>query len=1155
MSSAAPVPPLSDLLDLRAFPDFAALSPAPGKPVQIAGLAGSAASALVATQFRQAGASLLYLAADVRDAEAMAEDLESWLGEDSVLRFPGLDLKPYEWREPFGQVRELRLEAFEALYKGRRAVVVSTVSAFLERFQSPQSLHREVVTLRGGDALNPAAFREAVGTLGFREEPAVQDIGDFSVRGEILDIYPFMADNPYRIVLDGDVIESIREFDIFSQRSLRTVDSISLLPQDECCYTPDEIAAGLLEQFDALGGEAGYEAELHRLTGKRDLAGIHWQKAFFKQLDHTLLDFLGPEARVVVGDTDGLAKALDKNRTAAREGYEEARAQGRVVNEPDRLFLTAGEVHALLEARRTLLIGRIAFEGPGSVVFDIDAQTRDGAGLADAESRFRELAADGIRIWLLCPNPAQAERLWKQTEPYRQYGIEGVLTGTLATGFIDRSHGLALLTDHQLFNRVTRRTRKRKFRGGGVAIPDFDALHRGDFVVHETYGIGRFAGIRRMRIAGHEVDCILLDYQGKDKLTLPVTDLAKLEKFSSEEGKVPVLSKLGGKAWENAKEKTRKAIVMLVRELIELYARRSVAKGFAFSPDGPMQAEFDASFEYDLTPDQAKAIADVKQDMESLRPMDRLVCGDVGFGKTEVAMRAAFKALMDKKQVALLAPTTILAAQHYETVSERFSGWPVRVESLHRFRTAAEQRETLAALERGEVDILVGTHRLLSKDVKFKDLGLLIVDEEQKFGVKQKERLKDLRAEVDVLALSATPIPRTLHFSLLGARDLSLIATPPRNRLPVETRVVFWDPEVIRSAMETELERGGQIFFVHNRVQDIQEIAERVQALVPQARIGIAHGQMEEGALEQVMAAFVHREFDVLVSTSIIESGIDISNANTLIVHRAELFGLSQLYQLRGRVGRSAAQAYCLLIAPDANKFSDDARRKLYALEKFTELGSGFQIAMRDLEIRGAGNLLGHEQSGHIAAVGFETYCRMVRDATLELQGATVRPPLNPEIEFPADAFLPEEYVEDPGQRTLLYQKIARLDTLPAVADMRAELEDRFGALPEEAAMLLLSVEARIACRALGVQKAEVRENLLVLTFSDEHLPARDDLTLMASRVRLPYRFVTSSGEPLQFSVTLNPPRRGDPAALTRMATDVLTDMTGASEKKVGAPS
>jgi transcription-repair coupling factor (superfamily II helicase) len=1141
-----PVRPLSDLLDQGAFPDFAAIHPAPGKPAHVAGLAGSAASALVAAQFHRGRDSLLYLAPDAKDAEAMAEDLAAWLGEDAVLRFPGLDLKPYEWREPFGQVREQRLEVFEALYRGRKAVVIATAAAFLERFQSPQSLHREIVELRTGDALNPAAFREAAAALGFREEGTVQDIGDFSVRGEILDIYPFMADNPFRLVLDGETVESIREFDIFTQRSIRAVDAVALLPQDECCYTADEIAAGLLEHLDALGGEAAYEAELHRLTRKRDLAGIHWQKAFFKQLDHSLLDFLGAGAPVIVGDSDGLAKAIGKTWTAARAGFADAGEHGRLVNPPEALFLGAADVHRLLDARRTTLIGRIAWDGPGSSVFAVEAQRREGAGLGDAEPLLRELAAEGVRTWILCPNPAQAERLWKSAEPL---GLEGVLAGTLASGFIDRTQGVALLTDHQIFNRMARGTRKRKFRGGGVVIPDFDALHRGDFVVHEAYGIGRFAGIRRLRVGGHEVDCLLLDYQGKDKLTLPVSDLAKLEKFSGEEGRIPVLSRLGGKAWENAKEKTRKAIVLLVRELIALYARRALAKGFAFSPDGDLQREFAAAFEYELTPDQARAVADVKRDMESDKPMDRLVCGDVGFGKTEVAMRAAFKALCDKKQVAIMAPTTILAAQHFETLMERFSGWPVRIEALHRFRTPAEQKETLASLIAeggGGVDIVVGTHRLLSKDVKFRDLGLLIVDEEQKFGVKQKERLKEMRAEVDVLALTATPIPRTLHFSLLGARDLSLIATPPRNRLPVETRVVHWDPDLIRAALEAELERGGQIFFVHNRVQDIEEVAERVRALVPRARVGVAHGQMEEGALERVMSAFVHREYDVLCSTSIIESGLDISNANTMIVHRADLFGLSQLYQLRGRVGRSAAQAHCLLVAPDANRFSDDARRKLYALEKFTDLGSGFQIAMRDLEIRGAGNLLGLEQSGHIAAVGFETYVRMVQDATLELQGGTPRAPLNPEVEFPADAYLPEEYIGDPVQRTTLYQKLSRLDAFAAVAGMEAELEDRFGRPPEEARMLLRTVEARVACRALGIRRAEIRENALLLSFSDAHMPARETLTALAGKAVFPARFLYGTGgESLQMRIDLNPPRRGDGAALTVMAAEVLTRMAG----------
>ncbi len=1141
-------PHLSSLLDAGAFPDFAALDPAPGRPMHVAGLAGSAVSALVAAQFRKAGVSFLYLAADAKDAEATADDLASWLGDESVLRFPGLDLKPYEWRLPFGRVREARLEAFEALYaasrEGRPVVLVAAATAFLERFQSPRELHREIVTLRTGDALDPSMFREAAGALGFREEPVVQDIGDFSVRGEILDVYPFLADNPFRIVLDGDRIESIREFDIFSQRSIREAADVSLLPQDECCYTDEEVAAGLLEHIDALGGESAYEAELHRLTRKRDLAGIHWQKAFFKKLDHTLLDFLGPDARVVTGDSEGLGRSVAKAWEASRAGHAAAREAGRLVNPPEKLLLAPAGLHKLLDARRTIHVGRVAWEGSGSAVFDVEPQRREGAGLGDAEPMIRGLVDEGLRVWLACPNPAQAERLRKAAGPF---GVEDVLEGSLAAGFVDRTQGVALLTDHQIFNRMARAgRRKRKFRGGGVAIPDFDALRRGDFVVHEAYGIGRFAGIRRMRVGGQggrEVDCILLDYQGKDKLTLPVSDLAKLEKFSGEEGHVPVLSKLGGKAWETAKEKTRKSIVLLVKELIDLYARRSTAKGFAFPPDGDLQREFEAAFEFDLTPDQARAVADVKRDMESDRPMDRLVCGDVGFGKTEVALRAAFKAVGAGRQVALLAPTTILAAQHFETLSERFSGWPARIEALHRFRSPGEQKAVLAALERGDVDVVVGTHRLLSKDVKFRDLGLVVVDEEQKFGVKQKERLKEMRAEVDVLALSATPIPRTLHFSLLGARDLSIIATPPRNRLPVETRVVFWDPETLRAALEAELERGGQAFFVHNRVRDIAEVAEKVQALVPRARVAVAHGQMDENALERVMSAFVHGEYDILCSTAIVESGIDIPNANTLVVHRADLFGLSQLYQLRGRVGRSSTQAHCLLVAPDANKFSDDARRKLYALEKFTDLGSGFQVAMRDLEIRGAGNLLGIEQSGHIAAVGFETYVRMVREAVLERQGREPPPPpLAAEVEFPADAYLPESYVEDALQRTTLYQRIARLPDFAAVAEMELELADRFGPTPEAARMLLRNVEARLACATLGIQRAEIREEGLVLTFSPAHLPGKEVLGTLISGLVLPARFLY--GDPLRLRIEL--PRRSGPETLTEAAAGALREMASA---------
>ncbi len=1127
--------PLSRLLDAHAFPAFSGLAAKPGEPLHVAGLAGSGPAALAAAQFRRHAGSLLVLAPDTKAAEALAEDLQSFLNEDEVLHFPGLDLKPYEWRAPFGPVRERRLEGFDALYRGRRVVMIVTVSAFLEKLSSPRSLHQEIVTLQAGDALSPGTFRAAALGLGFREETVVQDLGTFGVRGEILDIYPYLAENPYRIVLGGDTIESIKEFDIFSQRSVRAVDSIALFPLDECCYPPEALDQGLESHLDRLGDEDAWAAERHRLVEKRDLTGIHWQKAFFKDLNHNLLDFLGAEARVIVGDADGLADAVEKAWAAMRSGYQEARGKDRFVNTPEELLLSAAELARSLSTRPVLQLSRLSWEGAGSVTVDQQPQQRGGAGLSEAEPLLRELAAEALQVYLLCPNAGQAERLRKlaQTLP-----VDGVCVGHLNCGFIDRTQSVALLTDHQIFNRFSRNVRKRKFRGGGAAIPSFDALNRGDFVVHEAYGIGRFVGIGRVKVGGRDLDCILLHYHGSDKLTLPVADLAKLEKFAGEESLVPVLSKLGGKSWETAKEKTRKAIVVLVKDLIDLYAKRSVAEGFAFSADGDLQREFAAAFEYDLTPDQAKAIADVKRDMETKKPMDRLVCGDVGFGKTEVAMRAAFKAVCDKKQVAILAPTTILAAQHFDTFSERFAAWPVRIEALDRFRSPKEQKATLAALADGTLDLVVGTHRLLSKDVAFKDLGLLIVDEEQKFGVKQKERLKEMRAHVDVLALSATPIPRSLHMSMLGTRDLSIIATPPRNRLPIETRVVAWDPAVVRDALEAELSRGGQAYFVYNRVADMHEMADRVQALVPQARVGVAHGQMEEGQLERVMAAFVHREYDVLACTAIIESGIDIANANTMIIHRADLFGLSQLYQLRGRVGRSAAQAHCLLIAPDANRFTDEAKSKLYALEKYTDLGSGFQIAMRDLEIRGAGNLLGLEQSGHIAAVGFETYCRMLRDAVREMQGQKVLPPLNPEVEFPEDAFLPEDYVEDGLQRTLLYQKLSRCSEPGQVDEMEKELIDRFGPVPRPAAVLLRTMLARVAAQQLGLQKITLEGNLLQLQYAPLREPEKPELAGLAARCPRPLRFLNT--EPLQMVVELNPPRSGDAMAAISQAAQIL---------------
>jgi transcription-repair coupling factor (superfamily II helicase) len=1135
--------PLAQLFQEETFPALSTAEFRQADPLYVSGLAGSGVSALIARHFQDSTGNLLYLAPDAKTAEMVAEDLESWLDEDQVLLFPGLDLKPYEWRKPFGHVLEQRLACFEALYKGKRSVIVTALPTFLTRLSSPNSLHLEILNLAKGGTLNLEEFKETVLHMGFTEEAVVQDIGEFSVRGEIIDIYPYLLDNPVRIVLFGDEIESVKEFDIFTQRSVKEIEQVDLFPLDECCFSHKDLEAGMEKHLDRFASEDSFKVENHRLLVKRDLEGIHWQKAFFKNLDFSLLDFLGKDPRIVIGDDDNLQAGVDKLWEAAQTGYTESLGKERWVAKPEELFFSKANLDKIFTGYKRLRLGRLSWEGKGCKTFNMQEQARGGGGLAQVEKVIKELDLDGIRIYLLSSNEGQAERLRKITA---DLPISGVAVGHLTCGFVSRDDGLAVFTDHQIFNRFSRKIKRKKQKGGGVSIQNFEALTRGDYVVHEDYGIGKFIGVKRIKARSpngdeHHVDCILLDFNGSDKLTMPVTDLAKLEKYSSEEGRVPVLAKLGGKNWEQQKEKAKKSIIKLAQDLIDLYAKRSVMPGYAFGPDGTLQKEFEEAFEFELTPDQAKAVADAKADMERPKPMDRLICGDVGFGKTEVAMRAAFKAVIDKKQVCVLAPTTILAAQHFASFADRFGNWPVRIDFLNRFKSPKEQKETLEAVGRGEVDLIIGTHRLISKDVNFKDLGLMVIDEEQKFGVKQKERLKEMRTHVDVLSMSATPIPRTLNMSLVGARDLSIIATPPRNRLPIDTRVVFHDAKTIRDAIEMELARGGQVFYVHNRVMDLAEVTTFVEGLVPHARVGMAHGQMNETDLEQVMAAFVNREYDILVATSIIESGLDISNANTIIINRADLFGLSQLYQLRGRVGRSATKAYCLLISPDANKFSDEAKKRLYSLEKFTDLGSGFQIAMRDLEIRGAGNILGLEQSGHIAAVGFETYHRMLREAVKEMQGAKIIPPLNPEIEFPEDAFIPEQYVEDGFQRVALYQKLARCSEVSQVDELGKELLDRFGQLPPSAEVLLLTMVSRVIAQKLGFQKVVVHGNLLNLQYAEMHVPEKEDLGTLVPKFKRPMRFLYS--KPLQMVVELNPPKSGDSHAAILQAVQIMRDL------------
>jgi transcription-repair coupling factor (superfamily II helicase) len=770
---------LYTLLEKRIFESFVSLDFHRRRSHYVSGLEGSSLSALVAAQYlelKENQTPVLVIMRDVKSAEILIEDLRSWLGEDEVLYFPGLDLKPYEWRSPFGQITEQRLQCYDQLLKGKRRVVVTTLSAFMFKLISPEFFRREILILEKKQEIDLEDMRETLIHMGFIEESIVEDMGQFSIRGGILDIYPFLIDNPVRLELGGDEIDSIREFDIFSQRSIKELEKVEIFPYDECCFSKSELEDGLLAQNEKFPDESAFEAEIHRLVEKRDRTGLNWQKPFFSKDSYLLTDFMQNPPLIVLDQKEELAGKVQNLVGNMENGFHEAYDKGRFVASPAELMVSPRALDECMEMHMTIFIGKLEIDAPGYHAFNFTGQTSGGGNLNSIMGVFQELRDKEYQILLMSPNPGQAERLQRLTQ---DSPVTEVLVGNIASGFISHDDRVALFTDHQIFNRFSRSMLPRKHRGGGVAIPNFEALNRGDLIVHQEYGIGRYLGIKRVRIEDHAIDCILLQYRDNDRLTIPVADLKKIQKYASEEGAAPRLSRLGGKSWEQLKMRTRKSIIKLAKDLIDLYARRSAVKGFVFSRDTPLQKEFEDGFIYNPTPDQITASKEIKADMQKPKPMDRLVCGDVGFGKTEIAMRAAMKAVLDKKQVAMLAPTTVLVSQHHASFLERFSNWPISIDFLNRFKSAKEEKETLDGLQKGGIDILIGTHRLLSKDVVFKNLGLIIVDEEQKFGVKQKERLKKIRTEVDVVSLSATPIPRSLHMSLVGARDFSVILTPP----------------------------------------------------------------------------------------------------------------------------------------------------------------------------------------------------------------------------------------------------------------------------------------------------------------------------------------------------------------------------------------
>ncbi len=1076
------------------------------------GLLGSSGAYLLSALLAATDETLLVVAPDARQGQQFASDLDFYHGRPGeIFFFPHWEMRPYEPLTPHPEVEAARLAALAALHEGRARAVVCTVRSLMQRVIPRDVLGGLVERLECEEEYPRKALLERLLALGYQAVPLVEDRGSFSLRGDILDIYPPTRPLPVRIEFFGDWIERMRPFEPSNQRSLdEELAELAVLPAREMVLAGahlETFARRLKERSDALEiARTVREAVMEEVREGLMAPG----RAFLLPLNYDSLDTLfdyAPRARRIVLDPPQALQEADLFQEEIAEGERRAASRGEPYAAAETLYLDASETERLLSAARRIDFSslevfhleeehpRFRFEVQGNA--DVRSALRsEGVGMAALAERLRAWKGAGWRTLLVCHQQGQAERLLDLLEPHGfapdfrpdagavglKAGEVRLVLGDLAAGFRLPEERIAVVAEEEIFGRRVRRRGDSKARAKAI-LSSLAALKEGDYVVHADYGIARYRGLFHLKAGVSEGDFLHLEYAGEDKLYLPVERIEKIQKYVGGEGHAPRLDKMGSGAWEKAKVRARAAVEELARDLLKIYAQREMAQGFRYSPPDRMFKQFEAAFPWEETPDQLSAIGDVLEDMQSERPMDRLICGDVGYGKTEVAIRAAFKAVLDSRQVAVLVPTTVLARQHWETFRARFEGYPVTVEMVSRFRTAAEQKQILERTSAGKVDILIGTHRLLQRDVRFKSLGLVIVDEEQRFGVVHKEKLKRLRAEVDMLTLSATPIPRTLHMSMTGLRSLSVIDTPPVDRMAIRTYVTRFDDELIREAILRELRRGGQVFFVHNRVQNIGAMAEFLQTLVPEAKIAVGHGQMGEKELEDVMVGFIEGKTNVFVCSTIIENGLDIPRANTIIINRADCFGLSQLYQLRGRVGRSDRRAYAYLLIPGEGTLTREARERLRVLQELTELGAGFRVASHDLELRGAGDLLGAKQSGQIAAIGFEMYTELLEETIHELQGMSAEQKIDPEIRLGLSAFLPEKYVPDPNQRLVLYKKMAGADDEEELYHVADELRDRYGEIPEPTAVLLESMKLRLTMKRLRVALAEYVGTRLVFAF------------------------------------------------------------------------
>jgi len=1014
----------------------------PGNPAMLSGLAGSARSFFIHLWANRCRSKVICLVPGEEQAHDLGRELQGFLGRDCVHLFLARDfffLRAKSSSSYAGINRVLTLSEI-ATNPRRASVIIATAGSLLFKVASRRAVKEQALRLVVNQELDlEEALRRLVG-MGYERCQVVTEPGYFSVRGGILDIFPVGKPHPYRIELFGDQIDSIRRFDPASQRSEQAVDSLVVSFADEL----------------TLFGEQ-----------------VHF------------LDYLGPKVQIFLDEPREFERSLRQQARRYQEFLEAARRKGEIINGPE--VVSWEETEHLIRQHPVIYHSFFptSLQGTSVGLYQHIAQKEMEPFLAHPElvtRRISEWLSSGYVVHIAVRDLKSEKKIKEELGLAGRTGLT-FPRWDIEKGFVSQTLRTVVISERDIWGRRLARPSKAR-REKSEARLVVDDLKVGDYVVHETHGIGLFQGIVRLDVDGVGKEYLLIQYAGTDRLYLPVDKLDMLTRYSGPEEKQPRLSKLGGAEWEKTKKRVRESVREMAEELLRLYALRQSVPGTAFSPDTVWQREFEEAFEYEETPDQARAVAEVKRDMERPRPMDRLICGDVGYGKTEVALRAAFKAVMDQRQVAILVPTTILAEQHYQTCRERFRDLPVVIEVLSRFRTPAQQKRILQDLAQGVVDIIIGTHRLLSRDVRFKDLGLLVVDEEHRFGVRQKEKIKALKETVDVLSLSATPIPRTLHMALTGLRDLSVIETPPPDRYPITTYVMEFNQEVIREAVMAEVERGGQVFAVHNRIQDIELFRAELEAILPGIKMEVAHGRMPEEQLADVMRRFINREFQVLVCTTIIESGLDMPNVNTLIVDEADRMGLAQLYQLRGRVGRSRRLAYAYLTYRPDKSITETAQKRLNAIREFTELGSGLKIALRDLEIRGAGNILGAEQHGYIAAVGFDLYCRLLEEETARLKGQARRDKAVPSLDIKVDTYIPDGYIPDPAVKIQVYRRVMLAASTGEIDSIRSELEDRFGRAPASVENLLRLSRLRVTARqkdiksiSTGDRRLEIRLN------------------------------------------------------------------------------